>query len=123
MIKHTRYILGAIVVILILLIIAYHPPKMLIYPQLAFLGLLKRGVAIIILCAFMCLFRVLRGPTHADRVVGMDMLGILIIGICALLSISTKRSWYMDIGIAWILQSFITTLALAKFLEGKDFDD
>ncbi|MDD5583711.1 MAG: cation:proton antiporter [Candidatus Omnitrophica bacterium] len=123
MIKHTRYILGAIAVILVLFIIAYHPPKILIYPHLAFLGLLKRGVAIIILCAFMCLFRVFRGPTHADRVVGMDMLGILIIGICALLSISTKRSWYMDIGIAWTLQSFITTLALAKFLEGKDFDD
>jgi multicomponent Na+:H+ antiporter subunit F len=51
------------------------------------------------------------------------MLGRLIVGICALLSISTKRSWYIDIGIAWALQSFISTLALAKFLEGKDFDE
>jgi multicomponent Na+:H+ antiporter subunit F len=51
------------------------------------------------------------------------MLGILIIGICALLSITTKRNWYLDIGIAWALQSFISTLALAKFLEGKDFDE
>jgi multicomponent Na+:H+ antiporter subunit F len=51
------------------------------------------------------------------------MLGILIMGICALLTICTKRSWYMDIGIAWALQSFISTLALAKFLDGKDFDE
>jgi multicomponent Na+:H+ antiporter subunit F len=80
-------------------------------------------LGIILLSSFFCLYRILRGPTPSDRIIGTDMLGILIIGICALLSISTGRSWYMDIGIAWALQSFICTLALAKFLEGKDFDE
>jgi multicomponent Na+:H+ antiporter subunit F len=73
--------------------------------------------------AFLCLFRIFRGPTASDRIVSIDMLGILIIGVCSLLTITTNRSWYMDIGIAWALQSFISTLALAKFLEGKDFDE
>jgi len=39
------------------------------------------------------------------------------------MGISTGRSWYIDIAIAWALQSFIATLALAKFLEGKSLDD
>jgi multicomponent Na+:H+ antiporter subunit F len=47
----------------------------------------------------------------------------MIVGLCALLTISTDRSWYIDIGIAWALQSFISTLALSKYLEGKDFDE
>jgi len=62
-------------------------------------------------------------PTGVDRIVALDILGILIIGLCAILSISTGRGWYMDIGIALALQSFISILALAKYLEGKGFDE
>lgn len=86
-------------------------------------GFLMRCFYIILLCAFLCLYRILGGPTAADRLVSIDILGILIVGFCALLSISTGRSWYLDIGIAWALQSFIGVLALTKYLEGRSFDD
>ncbi|MCM8773533.1 MAG: monovalent cation/H+ antiporter complex subunit F [Candidatus Omnitrophica bacterium] len=118
-----RYFLGLIIIVSLLVVVIIFPLDMLIYPKLSYLWLLKRGMGIIIISAFFCLFRILRGPTASDRIVSIDMLGILILGICALLTISTKRNWYIDIGIAWALQSFISTLALAKFLEGKDFDD
>jgi len=121
--KTSRYIIGLLAILAIFALIIFSPLKILIYQHLPFLWLLKRGMNVILLCAFFCLFRVVRGPTSADRIAGMDMLGILIIGICALLSISTGRGWYMDIGIAWALQSFISTLAFTKFLGGKDFDE
>jgi len=121
--KIARYILGLILIFLIVGVVLFMPFPVLISPDLAFLGILKRGMGILILSAFFCLYRILRGPTPSDRIIGIDMLGILIIGICCLLSITTKRNWYIDIGIAWALQSFISTLALAKFLEGKDFDE
>jgi hypothetical protein len=35
----------------------------------------------------------------------------------------TGRSWYIDIGMAWALQSFIGSLALAKYLEGKGLEE
>ncbi|MFA5271886.1 MAG: cation:proton antiporter [Candidatus Omnitrophota bacterium] len=121
--KTTRYFIGALLLLATLGILLFYPLQILIYPNLPLLGILKRGMGIILLSAFLCLYRVLRGPNAADRIVGMDMLGILIVGICAILSITTKRSWYMDIGIAWALQSFISTIAFTKFLEGKDFDE
>jgi len=121
--KTIRYCIGLIALTILLEIVLLKPLDILIYPALPHLGILKRGMGIILLCAFFCLYRVAKGPQAADRIVGMDMLGILMVGICALLTISTKRSWYMDIGIAWGLQSFITTLAFTKFLEGKDFDE
>ena len=71
----------------------------------------------------MCLWRILRGPTAADRAVALDILGILIISFCAILGMHTGRKWYIDIGIAWALQSFISILALGKYLEGKRFDE
>ena len=91
--------------------------------DLAYPGFLCRVLYIIILACFLCLYRICRGPTGADRIVAIDILGIMIVGLCAVLTISTGRSWYMDIGIAWALQSFISTLALSKYLEGRSFDD
>jgi len=85
--------------------------------------LLARIFLLLVLSALLCLWRVFRGPTAPDRAVAIDMLGILIVGLCALLSIPTGRDWYIDIGIAWALQSFIGIMALSKSMEGKDFDD
>lgn len=118
MMRLIRYFVGILLLVLIGGVIFHLSAKGT--PQEIFF---KRGLGILFLSAFFCLYRILRGPTASDRIVAIDMLGILIIGICCLLLILTKKSWYIDIGIAWCLQSFISTLALAKFLEGKDFDE
>jgi len=118
-----RYILGTIIIVGLMAIILFRPLSILFYQSLPFIGFLKRGFFILLFSCMLCLYRILRGPTSADRAVSIDMLGILIVGFCSLLAISTGRSWYIDIAIAWALQSFIATLALAKFLEGKFFDD
>lgn len=74
------------------------------------------------LCAF-CLYRVIMGPTVADRMVGIDIFGILVVGICAILAITTESKFLLDIGIAWIILSFIGTLTLAKYLTGKKLNE
>ena len=51
------------------------------------------------------------------------MLGILIVGFCGLMAVATGRAFYLDVALAWALLSFIGTIALAKFLEGRHFDD
>lgn len=73
--------------------------------------------------AMFCLFRVIRGPSIADRMVGIDIFGILVVGICAILAILTGRNFILDIGIAWIILSFIGTLTLAKYLGGKKLNE
>ena len=73
--------------------------------------------------AFMCLYRVAAGPTAADRTVAVDILGTVMIGFCALLSVATGNDLYMIVGISWALLAFVVGLALAKHLEGRSFDD
>ena len=77
----------------------------------------------LIICCFLCLYRVFRGPTAADRIVAVDILGILVVGFAALFVVYTGRTYFMDIGIAWALLGFIGALTLAKYLEGRSFDD
>lgn len=122
-IKKLKWVLGLNLLIGIVLWILLQPFPFLFYPGLPFTGFFNRALYIIILACFLCLYRIWRGPTGADRMVAIDILGIMIVGLCCLLTITTGRYWYLDIGIAWALQSFISTLALSKFLEGKNFDE
>ncbi len=80
-------------------------------------------LGVLLLGCFMCLFRVARGPTAPDRTVAIDILGIVIVGFCALLSIVTGKEWFITVAITWSLLSFIGTIALAKYLEGRGFDE
>ena len=121
--KLIRWIIGATILVAIIALIIIRPLPFLFYPKLPFVGFFGRALYVLLLACILCLFRIWKGPTGADRIVAVDILGIMIVGLCAILTISTKRSWYIDIGIAWALQSFICTLALSKFLEGKSFDE
>lgn len=121
--KILKWLIGAAILTAIIALIVLRPFPFLFYPGLPYVGFLGRALYIIILACSLCLYRIWRGPTGADRVVAVDILGIMIIGLCSILTISTGRSWYIDIGIAWALQSFISTLALSKYLEGRGFDE
>jgi len=118
--KVLRYILGLAIIAAIFLAIIFLPlPSLLEWQSL----LLKRVFFILFFSATFSLWRILRGPTAVDRAVALDIFGILILGFCAILGIPTGREWYIDIGIAWALQSFISILAMGKYLEGKRFDE
>ena len=122
-VKLIRWIIGALVLMGVIVVIIIKPFPYLFYPDLPYCNFVRRALYIIIFGCILSIYRVGRGPTGADRIVAIDILGIMIVGLCAVLTITTGRSWYIDIGIAWALQSFISTLALSKYLEGRNFDE
>jgi multicomponent Na+:H+ antiporter subunit F len=80
-------------------------------------------LVLLLICSFFCLYRVGVGPTPPDRTVAIDILGILMVGYCAIFSIYTGKDLYMNVAISWALFAFIGTTALAKYLEGRSFDE
>ena len=121
--KRFNWLLGTLLLSVLVMGILFRPFPFLFFPDLPYESLIGRAMFILILAASLCVYRVARGPTAADRIVAIDIFGILIVGFCAILTVSTERSWYIDIGIAWALQSFIGSLALAKYLEGKGLEE
>ena len=86
------------------------------------------ALAMLVLSSFLCLYRIGRGPTAPDRAVAIDILGTLIVGFSCILLLKTETAtynpdFYMNVAIAWALLSFIATIALAKYLEGRAFDE
>lgn len=79
--------------------------------------------AVLLACCAMCLYRIGRGPSAPDRAVAIDILGIVMVCFAAVLSLRTGKDYYLNVGIAWAILSFIGAIALAKHLEGKGFDE
>ncbi len=71
----------------------------------------------------MCIYRIGIGPTAPDRSVAIDVLGTVMVGFCVLSALKTGNDFYLDVALAWTLISFIGGLSLAKFLEGRRFDE
>jgi multicomponent Na+:H+ antiporter subunit F len=61
-------------------------------------------------------FRLLRGPTLADRVVALDMLALLGIGFIGVFSVATQQYAFLDVAIALALVGFLATVAFARYV-------
>jgi multicomponent Na+:H+ antiporter subunit F len=78
---------------------------------------------VLLLCVALLLYRIGRGPTAPDRAVAIDIIGVVVVCFTALMSLKTGKDYFLNIGIAWAMLSFIGSIALAKHLEGKGFDE
>ena len=87
------------------------------------LSLLNIAIYCLIGCTFACLLRAWMGKSIPDRMVAIDIMGILAVGITAILAVTLERGFLIDVALAWIFLSFIGTLALAKYLAHKTLDE
>ncbi|MCM3239565.1 Na(+)/H(+) antiporter subunit F1 [Heyndrickxia oleronia] len=63
------------------------------------------------------IFRVIKGPSVADRVIALDAIGINLIAIVAIISMIFNTNAYLDVILLIGILAFIGTVAFAKFLE------
>ncbi len=76
------------------------------------------GVMPILALAMMLAFvRLWRGPSLPDRVVAVDLLTALSIGIIATYAIATEQTALLDVAIVLALVSFLGTVAFAYYIE------
>lgn len=69
----------------------------------------------------LAVIRVVLGPSLPDRVVGLDMLVVVAIGLMAVIGIRTGYTLYLDIAIALGLVSFLATVAFARFVMSRRY--
>jgi len=74
----------------------------------------------LLLAAIMAIVRVIKGPTAPDRVVGLDTINTIVIVGMVVFGLATSSVIYIDVAIVYALLSFISTLFIAKYLEGGE---
>ncbi|KZK81654.1 Na(+)/H(+) antiporter subunit F [Pseudovibrio sp. W64] len=70
-------------------------------------------------------YRIIKGPTLPDRIVGLDLLVVVAIGLIATVGVGSSYTLYIDISLALGLVGFLATVAFARFIlnrgQAKDF--
>jgi len=79
------------------------------------------AVIFLAVCMLIVLVRLFLGPTHPDRLVGLDTLNSLIVVSMVILGAAFKEVIYIDVAIVYALLSFVTTLFIAKYIEKGKF--
>jgi len=75
-------------------------------------------IVILLILVFACFIRAILGPTIADRIMSVNMIGTLIIIILAVLTVLMKESWLADISALYAMISFLAVVVITKIYIG-----
>jgi multicomponent Na+:H+ antiporter subunit F len=62
------------------------------------------------------LIRLVKGPTLPDRVVALDMIAVIAVGVIAVDAVATGQAYFLRAGMILALMAFIGTLAFATYI-------
>ena len=78
-------------------------------------------LGILFIPVVMAIIRVIKGPTAPDRIVGLDTINTIVVVSMVIFGATFNEFIYIDVAIVYALLSFISTLFIAKYLEGGSF--
>ena len=61
--------------------------------------------------------RVIKGPTLPDRVIAVDLIGVVMVCILVVTASATAQQALLDVAIVVALISFVGTVAYAQYIE------
>jgi len=71
---------------------------------------------------FFCIVRAVLGPSAPDRVVAIDGLTAIIAAALVLLGVFYRESFFLDVALVYAFLSFLGTVAISKYLEGRGLE-
>jgi Multisubunit Na+/H+ antiporter, MnhF subunit len=70
------------------------------------------------LMVFLCLIRAVKGPSVADRIVAVNMMGTMVMVMIAILALLLKEGYLVDICLIYAMISFLAVIVLTKVYMG-----
>jgi multicomponent Na+:H+ antiporter subunit F len=77
------------------------------------------GIAWLAVLLGVCIIQVARAPTGAQRILALDLLVLVLIGLLALVAGEDERSYALDAALALALLSFVATVAASRYLADR----
>lgn len=75
------------------------------------------GLAVLGVALLLSIVRLVRGPSLMDRVVALELLAGLVVGVIAVYAIGTDDPDLLDVAITLALVAFLGAVALARYAE------
>lgn len=74
---------------------------------------------VISLSILLVFIRFIKGPTISDRIIAVDLLVTIGIGVIAVYSIQTNQSTFLDIALILALIAFLGTVAYSSYIQKR----
>ena len=75
------------------------------------------AVPVIALAVIAVAGRLIIGPSTADRIIATDMLGLIAVGLAALVAVIAASPAFIDVAFGLALVGFLTAIAFAGLME------
>lgn len=86
--------------------------------MMGWLALFLDGAMFVLgLAIVLCVIRLMRGPSVADRAMALDQISVQAVGIVMLYSIRVNDAIYLDAALVVALIGFLSVLAFARYIE------
>lgn len=82
--------------------------------------LTRLGVGVLVLGVMICLYRMIKGPHLADRVLAGDTVAMLVAGLVVMLAIKYDSALFYDAALAVAILGFVSTVAFAQYIGAKN---
>lgn len=83
----------------------------------------KLALALVGIALLLTFVRLVRGPTLPDRVVALDLMGVLSVGMIAAYAVAADQPVLLDPATVLALVGFLSTVAFARYLERRGRDE
>ena len=80
-------------------------------------SILNLAVFIIMIAIALGVYRLVKGPSVVDRAIALDLLTLVSIALIVLIALLTSRFIYIDVALVYGLLSFLSVLAVARYLD------
>lgn len=81
--------------------------------------LVRVGVGVLVFGILICLWRMIKGPHLADRVLAGDTMAMLVAGLVVVLTIKYANALFFDAALAVAILGFVSTVAFAQYIGAK----
>lgn len=85
--------------------------------------IIKLSIVILSCTIFFCLYRAVLGPTTADRIIGINVVGCKAVTVLVFLAAVFQKASFLDIALLYAMLIYVTTLAFVKYLEQRDLGE
>lgn len=68
---------------------------------------------------FMCMLRAIKGPSAADRLIAINVIGTKTIVLIIIVSFLLNETYFVDVAIVYALINFLSSIVIAKYIENS----
>lgn len=86
--------------------------------EMAYRAVFVGALIFLAVMVFLCLIRAVKGPSVADRIVAVNMMGTMVMVIIAILALLLKEGYLVDICLIYAMISFLAVIVLTKVYMG-----